>query len=49
MALSISEAEASTYESSTLTKKHSNTGVTKDSPPNYDEVLKFQKIDDSTL
>jgi len=49
MALSVSEAEPSTYDSSTLTKKHPNTGVTKEDPPKYDDVLKCPKLDDSTL
>lgn len=50
MALSTSEAEPSTYESSTLTKTHSSsTGVTKDTSANYDETLKPPKQSDSTL
>ena len=49
LALSTSEAEPSTYESSTLTKKHSNTGVPKDLPPNYDKTLEAPKQSDSTL
>ena len=48
LALSTSEAEPSTYESSTLTKTHSST-VPKDPPPKYDETLKAPKQSDSTL
>ena len=49
LALSTSEAEPSTYDSSTLTKTHSNAAVTKDAPPNYDEALKCPKRNDNTL
>lgn len=49
LALSTSEAEPSTYESSTLTKTHSNSGVKKDAPPSYNESMKFPKHNDSTM
>lgn len=48
LALSTSEAEPSTFESSTYTKSHSDS-VTKDTPPKYDDVLKPSKQRDSTL
>ena len=49
MALSTSEAEPSTYESSTLTKTHSSTGVKTDALPNYNETMKSTKHNDSTM
>lgn len=50
LALSTSEAEPSTFESTTYSKTQSHSsGVTKDAPPKYDDVLKPSKQNDSTL